>query len=383
MTGVRRTLTAIIVPLLALLTVVPAVHSAAAGRTPSVTLAAGYRIDVVSAALVAPRAVLPVTADLAYVTQFSWTKNKGSLVRLTRSASGWKATTVLSKLDRPGGLALGPDGKLYVGEVGRVSRIDLSKASLVREPVITDLPGKGLHPLATFAFTATGDLIVNTGSSTDSCDGQKGKATCAEVEGRAGLGGLRLYHFAWPAGRVTGWDRLAQGLRNSMALAVHPSGTILEADNGRDAINDADPKLSDALLPHDELNVIESGRNYGWPYCYDDRTPSPEFRSYDCAATVAPQTLIPAHAAPLGMAYWDGKLVVGYHGYRDNGHRLVAFPIDAKGVPNGPSTELIGGWVEKSGQELGGPVGIAAAPDGSLWVTDDRNNMVIRLTKAP
>ena len=156
-TGVRRTLPAIIVPLLALPMVVSAVRSGAADRSPSVTLAAGYRLDVVSVALVAPRAVLPVTADLACVTQFSWAKNKGSVVRLTRSASGWKATPVLSKFDRPGGLALGRNGKLYVGEVGRIRRIDLTKATLVREPVVTDLPGKGLRPPATFAFTGTGD----------------------------------------------------------------------------------------------------------------------------------------------------------------------------------------------------------------------------------
>ena len=31
-------------------------------------------------------------------------------------------------------------------------------------------------------------------------------------------------------GSVTGWDRLAQGVRNSMALAVHPSGTIVEVN---------------------------------------------------------------------------------------------------------------------------------------------------------
>ena len=322
-----------------------------------------------------------MSADLAYVTSFSWTKSSGSLVRLTRSGGVWKATTVLRKLDRPGGLALGPDGELYLGEVGRISRFDLRKPAFVRETVITDLPGKGLHPLATFAFTSAGDLIVNTGSSTNNCEARKGKATCPEVEGRTGSAGLRMYHLAWPTGSVTGWDRLAQGLRNSMGLAVHPSGTIVEVDNGRDAIDEADPKLSDEQLPHDELNVIAPGKNYGWPYCFDDRRNSPEFPTYNCSATTAPQTLLPAHAAPLGMAYWNGTLVIGYHGYRDTGHRVVAFPVDAQGIPSGPGTELIGGWTEKPGQELGGPVGVVAAADGSLWVADDRNGMVLRLTR--
>ena len=357
------------------------VPAAAADVTPIVTLAPGLRLEVVARGLSAPRAIAPVSADRAYVTLFSWTKSRGSLVRLTRSGGVWKAMTVLSKLDRPGGLALGPDGKLYLGEVGRISRFDLNKPAFVREKVITDLPGKGLHPLASFVFTPTGDLIVNTGSSTNNCEARKGKATCPEVEGRTGSGGLRSYHFDWPTGLVTRWDRLAQGLRNSMALAVHPSGTIVEADNGRDAIDEADPKLSDEQLPHDELNVIAAGTNYGWPYCFDDRRNSPEFPAYNCAATISPQRLRPAHAAPLGMAYWNDTLVIAYHGYRDSGHRVVAFPVDAQGIPSGPGTELIGDWTEKPGQELGGPVGVVAAADGSLWVADDCNGMVLRLTR--
>ena len=73
--------------------------------------------------------------------------------------------------------------------------------------------------------------------------------------------------------------------------------------------------------------------------------------------------------------------VIGNHACRDTGHRVVAFPVDAQGIPSGPGTELIGGWTEKPGQELGGPVGVVAAADGSLWVSDDRNGMVLRLTR--
>jgi glucose/arabinose dehydrogenase len=163
-------------------------------------------------------------------------------------------------------------------------------------------------------------------------------------------------------------------------LSVHHSGTVLQGENSRDFIDDADPALSDQELPHDELNVIVKGKNYGWPYCYDNRRNSPEFRAFPCADTVAPVRLLPAHSAPLGMVYWGDRLIVGYHGYRDTGHRLVSFPIDARGVPNGPSIELIGDWAEKDAQLAGGPVGVAPAPDGSLWLTDDRNNVVLRLS---
>ena len=166
-----------------------------------------------------------------------------------------------------------------------------------------------------------------------------------------------------------------------MGLAVHGSGTIMQAENGRDDINKADPKLSDETLPHEELNVITQGGNYGWPYCYSDQRVSPEFKKYACKQTVAPLKLLPAHAAPLGMSYWGNQLVVSYHGYRDTGHRLMGFPIDSLGKPNGEGIELIGNWGETDTQEFGGPVGTAVAPDDTLWVTDDRNNVILRLSR--
>lgn len=168
-----------------------------------------------------------------------------------------------------------------------------------------------------------------------------------------------------------------------MALAVHPSGLILQGENSRDAINAADPKLDDATLPHDELNVLARGAHYGWPYCYDNQVNAPEFPRFDCAHTQKPRVLLPAHAAPLGMTYWltgpqayRGWLVVGYHGYRPTGHRLVAFPVDARGIPSNRPIELIQNWVLPGGK-LGAPVDVKPGPNGTLLITDDRNGMLL------
>ena len=345
---------------------------------PGVRLAAGLHLEVITTDVATPRAVVVLDGSTALVTSFSWDPRRAELYRLTRSGTTWSAARVQGGIDRPGSMIVGPDGKVYLGEVGRVSRFAAGTPAK-RETVVSGLPGKGRHPLATFTFRTPNELVVNVGSSTDNCEASKGKAVCPEAEANNGLGLLRAYDLTG-SGPATKWTVLARGMRNSVALVTHSSGTLLEADNGRDAINKADRTLSDAALPHDELNEIVPGQNYGWPYCYDNQRNSPEFRRYACSDTTSPQTLLPPHSAPLGMAYWNGRLVVAYHGYRELGHRLVAFPVNARGVPSGPSTDLVSGWEENDSRSAGGPVGLMVAPDNSLWVTDDRNDQVLRLT---
>ena len=94
------------------------------------------------------------------------------------------------------------------------------------------------------------------------------------------------------------------------------------------------------------------------------------------------------------------------HGYRPGGSRIVAFDVDAKGVPiaaphprfaeytsdgrvvlkpydSGPAAEprvLTPGWDLKRGvHPAGAPVGLAIARDGAIWVADDRNAAILRI----
>ncbi len=351
----------------------------------TVKVASGYSLSTIATDLHVPRAVVQTDANTAFVVEFGgWNKNTGSLVKLTQSGGAWKTQRVLTKLDRPVGLVMGPDKKLYLGEVTRISRFDPTASTISLERVITDLPGKGLHPLTTMAFSndASPFLVVNVGSSTNNCEASKKSGTCAVASGTNSLASLRRYDFDWSTGKAKKFQVIARGLRNSMGLAIHPSGTILQAENSRDAIDEGDPKLSDEALPHDEINVIVPGSNYGWPYCYDNQKNAPEFKKYKCASTIAPSVLLPAHSAPLGLTYWGSDVIVSYHGYRDVGHRLVAFPVDASGKVNGAGRELISGWDETDTQQMGGPVGTSVGIDGALWITDDRNNMVLRLAKS-
>ena len=105
------------------------------------------------------------------------------------------------------------------------------------------LPATGRHPLVNMAFGAGGSLYVNVGSASDNCEDAEGKPPdpaqpCAEAEGDPPRGAIRRYDFRWPEGSVSGWQTYASGLRNSMALAVHPvSGLLLQGENSRDNIH--------------------------------------------------------------------------------------------------------------------------------------------------
>ena len=77
---------------------------------------------------------------------------------LRKTASGYQRKRLLDKLDRPHGLALGPDDRVYVGAVGRVLRFDLADPGGTLTDVIggksdvVALPTTGRHPLVNMVF---------------------------------------------------------------------------------------------------------------------------------------------------------------------------------------------------------------------------------------
>ena len=110
----------------------------------------------------------------------------------------------------------------------------------------------------------------------------------------------------------------------------------------------------------------------------------------------------------------DGKLLVGLHGYRPTGSRVIFYDVDARGfpavspapvrynvscaaeptspfrtaqepqVPAAAFTELISQWHKVNGvRPQGAPVGMTVAADGAIWLVEDKNATVIRIDAAP
>jgi glucose/arabinose dehydrogenase/uncharacterized protein len=365
-----------------------------------------------------PRSLLQLDDNTWLVTDLGgWTGKNGSVWRV-RIASDHSVSVdaIVTGLQLPHTLAFGPDKLVYVSEMGRIFRFDprATDPAASIETVVANLPDNRLHanrhPIAAFVFDADGALLVNVGAPSDQCLDKAGKplgATCPESEQGEHAASIRRYAPAGSGKWNPQYTVHASGLRNSVALARHRSGTILQGENSYD--------FESRLMPFEEINVIEPGRHYGWPYCFDNNRPSPGWKGLPVAKCAdphytAPALLLPPHASPLAMLWYDGpmfpelqgKLLVSWHGFRSVGGRIAAFATDDKGVPvrskgakfptygaaplpygaanAAEATILTPEWNKVVGvRPQGSPVGLAVAKDGAIWTADDRAGLVIRI----
>jgi glucose/arabinose dehydrogenase len=414
-----------------------------------ITLRAGFCAGLVASkadGLIFPRTLVqvPDTRFLLVADMGGWTAKKGRVLLLDPDAAeGKRLKVLLSGLDLPHGLAVGSDKRIYVGAVDKIFRFDPLAAdpAATVETIVQGLPGltpvlpdgtriaHNFHPLKNFVFDRIGRLFVNIGAPSDACDAQQ---PCRPGEGDAAM--AALWMFAPPDGGIFPALKpgdpnpphtiYARGLRNSMALAVHPNFpdtgyAFLQGENGRD--------LPDADKPNEEINALTPGKHYGWPYCYDVATVSAEYAAFlkkpgpyrDLCANAAlyapPLSVMPPHGAPLGMLYYGGdkfsglkgKLIVALHGYRPTGNRILIYDTDEHGFPKiapppvrynvscgtpqvfaaggkpiaaAPYAELVSGWHKVNGvRPQGAPVGLAVASDGAIWVAEDKNQTIIRI----
>jgi len=280
-------------------------------------------------------------------------------------------TILFSGLDRPHGLAL-RDGYLYVAETGGILRTPFDAAARTVgeiERINDTLPPGENHNTRTIGFGPDGWLYVSVGSTCNVC--------IEEHPYRAAM--LRM--------RPDGSDVsvYATGLRNTVGFDWQPgTGRLYGTDNGRDLLGND--------VPNCEINLIEQGEFYGFPYTYDNRVVDPDFGAGHEAEIASSRVMaygIGAHVAPLGIKFlrpgiapsgYGGKALVALHGSWNrsvlSGYKVVALTFGEDGEIT--ESDFLTGF-EKDEDVIGRPVDIEQGPDGAIYVSDDYAGAVYRI----
>lgn len=288
-----------------------------------------------------------------------------------------KKWLIADGLELPSGIAF-RDGSLYVAAVSRVLRYDDIESRLDNPPqpaVVSDqLPSDTHHGWKFIAFGPDDKLYVPVGAPCNVCE---------RSDPRYGS----ILRMDPKTGET---DLYARGIRNSVGFDWHPkSGVLWFSDNGRDWLGDE--------LPPEEINrAPRAGLHFGFPYYYGDNQPDPDYGERASAAQsyTTPALQLPAHVAPLGIAFYTGEqfpaeyrdaLFIAQHGSW-NRSRKRGYQLSVANIENGMVTDhrtFADGWLDDSTQAVSGrPVAPLVMPDGSLLLSDDTAGVVYRISYA-
>ena len=237
----------------------------------------------------------------------------------------------------------------YTGRVTAFSRFNGRRFER-RRTVVRGIP-TGRHRVNNVVPGPGGRLYLGVGSAGDTYAGSRYGATV--VSFKPGGGGLRIE---------------ARGLRNPYGLDFAPDGvTLLVSDNGRDDLgNDRPPEELN------RFNVTGPAPHFGFPRCWGRNGGRCE-GTLPSFAELAPHSAVGGVAAVRRFGRFGPSVFVAEHG------STIASPPTGgvvRRVPlkRGPSRDLR----FARGLRRHDPLGLAAGPDGALYVTLHRTGRLIR-----
>ena len=357
---------------------------AAANSVSRLVLPAGFRAEVFADNVDNARSMVIGAQGTIFVgTQYAG--KVYAIVDANRDNRADRVVELASGLDQPNGVAF-RNGSLYVSTASRLLRYDDIEKRLDSPPtavtVRDDLPNpRSGHTWKVIGFGPDDMLYMTVGAP---CN------VCASTPLVAAIIRMR------PDG--TGTESFAEGVRNSVGFDWHPvTRELWFTDNGRDGLGDD--------VPGDELNVApKAGLHFGWPFCHQGDVADPQFGAQRaCSTTEAPARTLGAHVAAIGIAFYTGNMfpatyrnaaIIAEHGSwnrsvgsgyrvmvaRTDGRRVTAYdPLVEGFLPVGPNGAVPGGRGATS-SAIGRPADVLQLPDGSILISDDTGDRLIRVS---
>ncbi len=309
---------------------------------------------------------------------------------------------------------------LYYSNNSSVSRVQMKPGELkpvgAPEVIVSGLTDRRQHADKPFTFDDAGNLYVNIGAPSNTCQqddrkaGSPGRKPCPILDE---AGGIWRFKADTPGQTQKDGHRYATGIRNAVAIGFNPvDKQVYVVQHGRDALDTLFPKgftaQQNADLPAEELFRLSDGADFGWPYCYYDivqkkKVLSPEYGGDgktvgDCDKKGQPLVAFAAHNGPNDIAFYTAQqfpakyrngAFVALHGswnrapFNMDGYKVVFVPFDAKG-PTGAWEPFADGFTGKS--EIKAPrdaayrpTGLAVGLNGELYISDDAQGRIWRV----
>ncbi|MCI0336363.1 MAG: sorbosone dehydrogenase family protein [Acidobacteria bacterium] len=346
---------------------------AAPAQPAELKVPAGFKISVFASDVTNARLMAISPDGVLFVAR----QSKSDVVALPdqdKDGRADKMEIVASSLTRPHSLAF-HKGYLYIATNPAILRLKYAQGKIEGTPEkVVDLPVSTTpHWTRTIGFGRDGKLYVSIGSSCNSCEDEDARRTTIMQYNADGSGGRPF----------------ARGLRNAIGFDWDPRTGVMWADDmGQDRLGEEKPP--------DEINRIEDGKHYGWPYFIANNVPNPDLKdakgSIKAEAAVPPALELQPHSSPIDLTFYKGNkfpaayrnaMFVALHGSSPTARvEKIGYKVVRVVMQNGRATgveDFVTGWL-KDGQVLGRPAGLITGADGALYISDDNKGFIFRVS---
>jgi glucose/arabinose dehydrogenase len=337
-------------------------------------------------------------------------RNNHGVYKLIRSFGNFAGTGILIQ---NGYLYASSDNEVFRYTFGANNEIENENSP---DKIVSGLVAENEHAAKSIALDGDGNLYVDIGAPSNACqvldrvNGSPGQDPCPLLDKTGGIWRFRSGQFN--QGYKEG-SRFVTGIRNMVALRWNPaSGQLYGVQHGRDQLDEMDPahfsSEKSSELPAEEFLVLKQGNDFGWPYCFYDQIQKkkvlgPEYGGDGkvqgrCADKDKPIMAFPGHWAPNDLLFYTGKMFpekyrngafIAFHGSwnrhgQQQGYSIVFVPFK-NGLPSGNYEIFADGFagrakIEGSGQAKYRPCGLAQDADGALYVCDDNEGRVWKIS---